>query len=102
MKNNAAHLIPQSHAARIIFAAAALLLIPLVAMQLSDDVVWTFSDFVIAAVLLLGAGFAYELFTRKFRSPKQKLVVAAGVFAVLALVWVELAVGLFGTPFAGS
>ncbi|MCS3868130.1 hypothetical protein J3D55_001046 [Chryseobacterium ginsenosidimutans] len=31
-----------------------------------------------------------------------KLIVCFAILLVLALVWIELAVGIFGSPFAGS
>jgi len=33
---------------------------------------------------------------------KKKLIVILLIIAVLFLIWIELAVGIFGTPFAGS
>jgi hypothetical protein len=40
----------------ILLAMAFLLLLPLVAMQLTDEVAWDLDDFVVAGALLLGAG----------------------------------------------
>ena len=40
---------------------AFILLVPLVAMQFTDEVVWTLSDFVVAGVLLFGSVLVYEL-----------------------------------------
>ena len=48
-------------------AAAALLATPLVAMQLTDEVNWTASDFGIFAVMLGAAGGAWELGMRTLR-----------------------------------
>lgn len=76
------------------------LLVPLAAMQFTDEVAWSVTDFVTAAVLLFGAGLAYIVITR--HAARRRLLVAAGVLAVLVLVWAELAVGVFGTPWAGS
>lgn len=77
-------------------------MIPLIAMQFTSEVVWTFSDFVIAAVLLLSTGLVIELVLRKAIPVKQKLIYCAVILFTLFLVWAELAVGIFGTPFAGS
>ena len=49
----------------IVFAVAFLLLIPLTAMQFTDEVNWTLLDFVTAGVLLLGTGLLCELVMRK-------------------------------------
>lgn len=74
---------------------ATLLLVPLVAMQFSGEVNWAPGDFVAAGMLLFGAGMAYVLATRRSRTTRHKVVVGALVFAGLAVVWAELAVGLF-------
>lgn len=86
----------------LVAVVAFLLLIPFVAMQFTQEVNWTMSDFVIAGFLLLGTGLACELVLRKVRSLKQRLILCGVILLALALVWVELAVGLFGTPFAGN
>lgn len=86
----------------IVFIVGVLLLIPLIAMQFSDEVVWTASDFVIAAILLLGTGLTIELILRKVKSRKNRILFSGIILAVLFVIWAELAVGIFGTPFAGS
>lgn len=76
------------------------LLMPWVAMQFTEDVAWSGSDFAVAAVLLFGAGLAYIAITQRVAG--RRVWVAAAVLAGLALVWAELAVGVIGTPWAGS
>ena len=73
------------------------LLVPLVAMLFSaEGVNWTVSDFVIAYVLLAGAGFAYRLVTSWTASLAYRGAAALAVFAGLSLIWVNLAVGFIG------
>jgi nitrate/nitrite transporter NarK len=92
MKTN---VIASSNTLRIVLAVATLLLIPLVAMQFSDEVNWTAEDFVVAGVLLLAAGAVFDLIVRKVHTRNRK-VVAAGLLAILLFyVWAELAVGVF-------
>ena len=87
---------PLAHAlARVAAATLALLLIPLLAMQFSHEVSWGWGDFAAAAILLWTAGSAYSLAARRARTPRRRGLVAVGILAVLALVWAELAVGLF-------
>ena len=86
----------------IILAVAFLLLIPLVAMQFSTGVDWKPLDFAIMGTLLLGTGLLCELVLRKVRSLAYRLLICAAVLLAFFLVWAELAVGLFGTRFAGS
>lgn len=84
----------------IVLATALILMAPLVAMQFSDEVVWTLSDFIVVGALLLGTGLAYELITRKV-GKAHRVAVGLALAAALLLVWAELAVGIFGTVVAG-
>ena len=79
-----------------------LLCIPLVAMQFTNEVNWTFSDFAIAGGLLLGTGLLIETVARNIKDKKIRIGITVAILIVLALVWAELAVGIFGNPFAGS
>lgn len=86
----------------ILSAAGFLLLVPLVAMQFTKEVNWTLSDFIVAGVLLFGTGGLIELAIRKINKVGTRVWVILGILIILFLVWAELAVGIFGTPFAGS
>jgi hypothetical protein len=86
----------------IMLTIAFILLIPLLAMQFTTEVNWTLSDFVVAGVLLLGTGLLCEFVMRKVTKTGHRIGIIAVIIVVLFLIWAELAVGLFGTPFAGS
>lgn len=86
----------------IIFIVAIILLIPAIAMQFTTEVNWTIGDFIAAGVLLLGTGFLIDLVIRKIKSTYVKMGLSALLFLALIFVWLELAVGVFNTPFAGS
>ncbi len=77
-------------------AAAALLALPAIAMQFTDEVDWTAGDFVAAAVLLglLGAGLEWAL--RTARNWPRFLGLALAVFTAFFTVWSNLAVGILG------
>lgn len=79
----------------IALATAAILSVPLIAMQFTSEVVWTLGDFIIAGVLLFGAGLTFELLTRKLQDKKHKVIIGLAVLGVLLYVWAELAVGVF-------
>jgi len=88
---------------RIILVTTALILsIPLIAMQFTKEVNWTLSDFVIAAVLLLGTGLAIDLVIRYVKTGLSRTILLVVILLLLFLTWAELAVGIFGSPFAGS
>jgi hypothetical protein len=88
--------------AGILLAVGLLLFIPLVAMQFTNEVNWSAFDFVVMGILLLGTGLTCEVVLRKVKSLKHRLVICAVVLIAFFLVWAELAVGIFGSPFAGS
>ncbi|MEQ8547138.1 MAG: hypothetical protein RIC03_04475 [Cyclobacteriaceae bacterium] len=86
----------------ILVAVAIVLCIPLIAMQFTDEVYWTTFDFVVMGSLLFGVSLLSEFAIRKLRSKKSKVAVIGIILLAFLLVWAELAVGIVGTPFAGS
>lgn len=86
----------------MLFSSLALLLLPLLAMQFSNEVNWSLFDFVVAGILLFGTSLIIELVFRTVRRRELRIILALLILAALLIVWVELAVGVFGTPFAGS
>ena len=79
-----------------------LLIIPLIAMQLTDEVEWSLFDFIIMGTLLLITGLMGEIIFKKVKKYKHRVILYVVVAITFLLIWVELAVGIFGTPFAGS
>ena len=88
--------------ASIILTVILLLSIPLIAMQFTSDVDWKLADFIIMGTLLLGTGLLCELVLRKVRKIENRVLICGALLILLFLIWAELAVGIFGTPFAGS
>jgi hypothetical protein len=71
-------------ALRVALGVAAVLSLPLVGMQFSNDVVWSLADFVAAGVLLAAIGIALELAVQRAGSlPLAGAVAALGLAAVL-------------------
>ena len=86
----------------IVLISVILLFIPLVAMQLTNEVNWTLSDFIVAWVLLLGTGIICEIVIRKISNIRYRIAICGALILGLLLIWTELAVGIFGTPIAGQ
>lgn len=86
----------------ILTIAAALLLIPFIAMQLTDQVNWSSFDFLVMGFLLLATGLLLELVFRKIRKKTHRYLFFAVILVTFLLIWAELGVGIFGTPFAGN
>jgi hypothetical protein len=71
-------------AVRVALATALILLVPLVAMQMTDEVDWGWFDFAVAAVLLGGTGLLLELAVRKPGNFAYRAAAAAvGVAAIV-------------------
>ena len=86
----------------IVAIVALLLLMPLVAMQFTNEVNWNLFDFVVAGALLLGTGIAIDFVVRTVSRVEYRIAICLTIIIALLLIWAELAVGIFGTPFAGS
>lgn len=72
-----------------------LLSIPLIAMQFTNDVDWSSSDFIIAGALIFSAGLLLNLVRLKVHNRRHRLVLVALVVALFLYIWAELAVGIF-------
>lgn len=93
----------QKQKTTFIYAAPAVLLcIPLFGNMFSKEFDWSASDFAVAAVLLFGTAFLIDLIQRIVKNKTYKIVISAVIILLLMLTWAELAVGIFGTPFAGN
>ncbi|MCL8536744.1 hypothetical protein M9991_07660 [Chryseobacterium gallinarum] len=79
-----------------------LLCIPLLGNMFSSEVRWSASDFLIAGVLLFTTAFLINLVRNKIKKQSRKTLACILILLALALIWLELAVGVFGSPFAGS
>ena len=63
-------------------------------MQISDGWSWGVFDFVFAFMLLSAAGLAFEWVLTRSISSTRKVLFGIAIFVVLALIWVEAAVGI--------
>ena len=81
----------------VALATAFILLLPLLAMRITDEVTWDLADFVIAGALIFGTGLTYVLAARKAGNTAYRAAVGVALAAGFMLVWVNLAVGVIGT-----
>ncbi|MBP8143739.1 hypothetical protein [Pseudorhodoferax sp.] len=82
-------------ARRVAGRSLALLLVPALAMTLTEAVRWGPGDFVAAGLLLFGAGMLHTLALSRVRGRAARVTVTLAVLLGLLTVWAELAVGLF-------
>lgn len=78
-------------------AVPLILLLPLVAMQFTDEVNWDVADFAIFGALLVGVGFTYELTAKMRGDTAYRAAVGLALAAAFLLVWVNGAVGIIGS-----
>ena len=88
--------------AAIVLGALSLLLVPLIAMQFTKEVNWDAFDFIVMGFLLTVFGLLIELVLRLVKTTLQRVLFCGGVLIIFFLIWAELAVGIFGSPLAGS
>lgn len=79
----------------VALATALLLLVPAIAMQFTREVSWGPGDFVVAGLLLFGAGALGVVGFKHIRSTGFRAALVVGIGLGLALIWAELAVGVF-------
>ncbi|MBL0419282.1 hypothetical protein JI739_02875 [Ramlibacter sp. AW1] len=80
---------------RVAGTTGLLLLIPLVAMQFTREVSWSVGDFLAAGALLFSAGCGIVRVNRRFERRRHRVWASAAIVLALAVVWAELAVGIF-------
>jgi hypothetical protein len=76
--------------------AALILLLPLLAMQFTEEVAWDLADFAIFGAMLVGACGTYELAARVTGNNAYRAAVGVALAAAFILVWMNLAVGIIG------
>lgn len=86
----------------IILSALLILLIPLIAMQFTEEVNWALGDFIVAGILLLSTGMLLELIMRNVKNVSYRIIIYLIILSLLILLWAELAVGILGTSFGGQ
>ena len=70
-----------------------ILLIPLIAMQYTNEVNWDKFDFILMAALCMGIGSAFIILSHIFKTHSTKIAIA--LILVFLIIWAELAVGVF-------
>ena len=100
--NRTLPIISQRRLRLILITTVCILSIPFVAMQFTQEVNWSTMDFAIAGILLVGTGLLLEVAFRMTAQKTIRILISIAIVLLLLLVWAELAVGIFGTPFAGS
>ena len=69
---------------------------------ISDEFNWNVFDFIIFIIMMIFAVASFELVSRITKKEKSQKILFALITIVFLLVWAELGVGIFNSPFAGD
>ena len=79
-----------------------LLIVPLIGMSITEEVNWSLFDFIIMGALILSVSIGIRFILNKTKNVKNRIIYMGILGLLCLLVWAELAIGVFGTPFAGN
>ena len=79
-----------------------LLVIPLIGMCITEEINWSPFDFIIMGVLILSVSIGINFTLNKTKNLKNRIIYIGILGFLFLLIWAELAVGIFGSPFAGN
>jgi hypothetical protein len=85
-----------------IFYPLFLLLIPLIGMTITDEINWSLFDFIIMGSLLIFLSIGINFVSNRTKNLKNRDLYIGILVLIFTFIWAELAVGIFGTLFAGS
>ena len=85
-----------------VFSPLLLLLLPLLGMFVSNEVNWSFFDFIVMGILILSFSFGIKQVLKTTKNTKYRILIIGLILILFLLIWAELAVGIFDSPFAGS
>lgn len=85
-----------------VFSPLLLLLFPLVGTLVSNEVNWSFFDFIVMGILILSMSFGIKQVVMTTKNTNYRILIIGMILLVFILIWVELAVGIFDTPLAGN
>ena len=79
-----------------------LLLVPIFGNVFFDEFDWSLFDFILMGIILISIGFLINLIIDKFKKRSYKIILIIITLFFFKFLYVELAVGIIGTPFAGN
>lgn len=85
-----------------IFYPLFILIIPLIGMLYTEDVNWGLLDFIIMGSLLIILGTGINFVLNRTTKLKNRILYIGILILFFLFIWIELSVGIIGSPFAGS
>jgi len=86
----------------VVFSPLLMLLLPFIGMFFSNEINWSFFDFIIMGILILSLSFSIKQVLKTTKNINYRILIIALILILFLLIWAELAVGIFDTPFGGS
>ena len=78
-----------------------LLLVPFILTNNLESFNWSSEDFIIAGLLIFSCLSVVSYIKEKLGNQNKTIAIIL-VIILFLIIWIELAVGVFGSPFAGS
>ena len=69
---------------------------------ISDEFDWNLFDFIILFIMMIFAGALFEFVSRIIKNEKNQKILFVIIIFLFLLIWAELGVGIFNSPFAGD
>ena len=87
----------------VALATVLILMVPFVAMQVSNEVDWSLTDFSIMGVLIFSTGLSFVLVIRYATNIVYRIAMIVAFGSTFFMIWANLAVGLIGSgPHLGN
>ena len=71
-------------------------------MTITDEINWSPFDFIITGSLLILLSIGINFVSHQTKNFKNRVLYIGILVLIFILIWAELAVGIFGTSFAGN
>ena len=71
-------------------------------MTITDEINWSPFDFIIMGSLLILLSIGINFVSHQAKNFKNRVLYIGILVLIFILIWAELAVGIFGTSFAGN
>ena len=69
---------------------------------ISDEFDWNIFDFIVLIIMMIFTSALFEIATRTAKTKKNQKILFILITIIFLLIWAELGVGIFDSPFAGD
>lgn len=69
---------------------------------ISDEFDWNIFDFIVLIIMMIFTAALFEIVSRIIKTKKNQKILFILITIIFLLIWAELGVGIFDSPFAGD